>query len=65
MGKKMGMVAMLGLSAAFAGNVYAAAGDTIPKVTGLTVTDGTGKTYNIDSLLNLNKVIAFNQTFDG
>ena len=61
----MGVIAMLGLSAAFVGNVFAAAGDTIPHNTGLVVKDADGKTYNLDSLLNLNKVIVVEQTFVG
>ncbi len=40
-------------------------GDTIPHKTGIVVTDGLGKTYDIDSLLNLNKVLVFHQTWDG
>ena len=63
--KRMISMAMFGLLALNAGNALAAAGDTISQNTGLTVIADGGKTYNIDSLLNQNKVLVIYQTFAG
>ncbi len=57
--RKIGMTALtlLGVSAS-----VAFAGDTVPQVTNVVVSDDIGATYNIDSILNLNKVLVIATT---
>ncbi len=65
--KKLVLTAMFAglMSAAFVGTAKAAAGDTIPHETGLVAVDADGNSWNIDNILDSNKVLVVLNTFAG